>query len=388
MFKILTLNQISLQGLQQFPKEKYQISNESADPDAILVRSADLHHYAVPASLKAIARAGAGVNNIPIAQLTEKGIPVFNTPGANANAVKELVVAGMLMASRNIYPSWRYVQTLNGDDQQMDKAVEANKKQFVGFELTAKTLGVIGLGAIGVKVANAAIALGMNVIGYDPAITVQHAWELSALVKKAHSVEEILPQADFVSVHIPFMPATQDFFNAKRLQQMKNGAVLLNFSRAGIVNEEALFQALKDKKLRAYVCDFPNQRLLAHPQVIALPHLGASTLEAEENCAVMAVQQLREFLELGNIRNAVNYPEVVMPLSQGHRIGIANANVPNMVGQISTILAQANLNIMDLLNKSQGDVAYTLIDVNDEIPAAALQQIQQITGILSVRVIR
>lgn len=387
MFKILTLNQISPQGLAQFPPEKYQISTHITEPDAILVRSADLHTFSLPASLKAIARAGAGVNNIPVATLTSKGIPVFNTPGANANAVKELVIAGMLLASRNIYPSWRYMQTLQGNDQAIDQQVEAQKKQFVGFELLGKTIGVIGLGAVGVKVANAAVALGMNVIGFDPSISVQRAWELSALVKKAQHVEELLAQADFVSVHVPLTAETKDFFNSKRLEQLKTGAVILNFSRAGIVNETALLSALNQNKIRAYVCDFPTQQWLTHPKAIVLPHLGASTQEAEENCAMMAVQQLREFLEVGNIRNAVNYPEVIMPLPQGHRLAIANANVPNMVGQISTLLAKVNLNIIDLLNKSQGDVAYTLIDVNQPIPAEILQKIHQIEGILSVRVI-
>lgn len=386
MFKIQTLNNISPIGLEQFSRDHYEIASELMHPDAILLRSYNMHEFGIPTSLKAVARAGAGVNNIPIAKLTNLGIPVFNTPGANANAVKELVITGMLLASRNICASWDYARQLSGDDHQIDEQVEKNKKHFVGYEIAGRTLGVIGLGAVGVKVANAAIALGMKVIGYDPTITVQRAWELSANVQKAYNIDELLSQSDFITFHVPLTDETKNMINASRLNILKTGAVILNFARGGIIEEDALLKALEDNKVRAYVCDFPNRKMLMHPRVIALPHLGASTQEAEENCAVMAVQQLIDFLENGNIRNSVNFPEVIMPRN-AYRLAIANANVPNMVGQISTSLAKANLNIIDLLNKSKGEVAYTLIDLDEKISPQTFQEISKINGVLSARII-
>ncbi|QLH42802.1 MAG: phosphoglycerate dehydrogenase [Coxiellaceae bacterium] len=385
MFKIQTLNNIAAIGLEQLPRDSYEVASEIQHPDAILLRSFNMHSMELPATVKAVARAGAGVNNIPISKFTAQGIPVFNTPGANANAVKELVLTGMLLASRNICQSWEYTRKLTGDDHSIHEQVEKNKKNFVGFELAGRTLGVIGLGAIGVKVANAAIALGMQVIGYDPTITVQRAWELSAMVKKANSIDEVLSRSDYVTFHVPLTPDTENMINSSRLHILKPNAVILNFARGGIIDEGVLLQALNENKICAYVCDFPNSKLLANPKVIALPHLGASTHEAEENCAVMACKQLREFLEDGNITNSVNFPEVVMPRNGGYRLAIANANIPNMVGQISTKLASVKLNIIDLLNKSRGEVAYTLIDLNQEVPNHILDDIRQIEGVLSVR---
>lgn len=387
MFKIQTLNNISPIGLEKFPRDRYEIASDIQYPDAILVRSQVMHDLPVPETLRAVARAGAGVNNIPIKKYSDMGIPVFNTPGANANAVKELVITGMLLASRNICDAWNYTRQLSGDDKSIHEQVEKNKKRFVGFELAGKTLGIVGLGAIGVKVANAAIGLGMNVIGFDPAITVQRAWELSSTVRQAISLDDLLAKSDFISIHVPLIDKTRHLINASRLQVMKKEAVLLNFSREGIVDEEALVTALAAEQLQSYVCDFPSEKLLKHNNVIALPHLGASTLEAEENCAVMAATQLREFLEDGNIRNSVNFPEVFMPRNDGNRLAIANANVPNMVGQISTVLGHSSINIIDLLNKSRGDLAYTLIDIDQKISDATIQGIKAIQGVLSVRLL-
>lgn len=387
MFKILTLNNISVKGLERLPRDRYEVASEIQHPDAILLRSYKMHEMVLPATLKAVGRAGAGVNNIPVPKLTEKGIPVFNTPGANANAVKELVLAGMLIAARNVCQAWQFARQLNGDDETINKLVEAGKKDFVGFELPGKTLGVVGLGAIGVKVANAAIALGMRVVGYDPQVTVQSAWQLSSQVEKANSVEELLTRSDVVTLHIPETPATHHLINAVRLKIAKNNVVILNFAREGIVNSDDLLAALATGKVASYICDFPSNALKAHPRVVALPHLGASTAEAEENCAIMVADQVREFLEHGNIVNSVNFPEVNMPRMEGFRIAIANSNVPNMVGQISTAMAKANLNIIDMINKSKGDVAYTMADVDQPIPAAAVKTIAAINGVLSVWVL-
>ncbi len=387
MYKIQTLNNISPLGLEKFPLDRYEIASEIQHPDAILVRSQSMHEVQIPETLKIVARAGAGVNNIPVKKYSDLGIPVLNTPGANANAVKELVITGMLLASRNICQAWDYTRQLAGDDKSIHEQVEKNKKHFVGFELAGKTIGIIGLGAIGVKVANAAIGLGMNVIGFDPAITVQRAWELSSTVRQAVSLDDLLAKADFISVHVPLMEQTRHMINSSRLQVMKQEAVLLNFSREGIIDEEALVKALADGHIHAYVCDFPSEKLLKQAKVIALPHLGASTLEAEENCAVMAAMQLREFLEDGNIRNSVNFPEVFMPRNEGYRLAIANANVPNMVGQISTVLGKASINIIDLLNKSRGDFAYTLIDIDQKLSDATMQEIKAIHGVLSARLL-
>ena len=387
-YRILTLNNISPKGLARLPPARYQVGPELSAPDAILVRSADMHAFAVEPQVQAIGRAGAGTNNIPVAALSRRGIPVFNTPGANANAVKELVLAGLLLAARNLGPAWLFTRALDGDDAAIDAAVERGKKAFVGFELPGRTLGVVGLGAIGVEVANAAQALGMQVLGYDPKITVQRAWALSASVAQAASLEELFTRSDAVSVHVPLEEATRALVNAARLRLLKPDGILLNFARAGIVDDAAVIAALDAKALHGYVCDFPSVALRGHPRVITLPHLGASTLEAEENCAVMVAEQVRDFLENGNIRNSVNYPEAVLPRVPGTtRLAIANSNVPNMVGQISTCLAAAQLNIADLLNKSRGEFAYTLIDTDGAVDAEVLGHIRAITGVLTARIV-
>jgi len=387
-YRILTLNNISPRGLERLPRELYEVGPEVAEPDAILVRSAELEAAAIPASVRAIARAGAGVNNIPVAEMSRRGVPVFNSPGANANAVKELVLAGLLLAARNLGPAWLFTRALKGDDETIDREVERGKRQFVGFELPGRTLGVVGLGAIGVEVANSALALGMKVLGYDPQITVQRAWQLSASVEQALSLEDLFARADAITVHVPLNEATTGLVNARRLALMKPGGTLLNFARAGIVDDAAVIAALDGGRLRGYVCDFPNNALKDHAKVITLPHLGASTGEAEENCAIMAADQLREFLENGNVRNSVNYPEAVLPRLPGTtRFSIANRNVPNMVGQISTALAMHRINIADLLNKSRGEYAYTLIDADGALGAEVLEEIRAIAGVLSARIL-
>lgn len=386
MFKIQTLNPIASVGLSQFPKDEYEVTTEISNPDAILVRSAKMMGLAIPSSVRVIGRAGAGVNNIPVAELTKIGLPVLNTPGANANAVRELVLAGMLLASRNICQAFQYVGQLKVSEAEIDKQVEQDKKQFAGFELMGKTLGLVGLGAVGVKVANAAIDLGMHVIGYDPTISVSRAWELSAEVQQAHSLDSLLAEADFISFHVPLTPETKGLIKAPHFQRMKTGVVLLNFARDGILDNTALLQALDEKKVLYYVNDFPTLPLKDHPRAISLPHLGASTKEAEENCAVMIVKQVRQFLENGNISNSVNFPAVEMPrMSKEPRLAIVNANVPNMVAQISSKLATADLNISSLLNKSRDDIAYTLIDVNKKADAACLKEIASIEGVIQVR---
>lgn len=386
MYKILTLNNISLAGLELLPHDRYEVSSAITQPDAILVRSANMHDLAIPDTVKAIGRAGAGVNNIPVASMTAKGIPVFNAPGANANAVKELVLAAMLMAARNIGPAWEFARAQQGDDSAINKAVEAGKKHFVGFELPGRTLGVIGLGAVGVLVANAARALGMNVIGYDPTITVQRAWQLTADVQQALSVEDLLIGSDCVTLHVPLIEATRNLIDARRLQLLRPDSVLLNFARHGIVDDKAVIAALDATKLHTYICDFPSNLLNHHPRVITLPHLGASTKDAEDHCAVMVVNQIRDYLEHGTVQNAVNFPEIILPRSvSGYRIAIVNANVPNMVAQISADLGSANLNINDLFNKSRQEIAVTLIDVDGIPPAATLDQIRTIPGVMSVR---
>lgn len=387
MFKILTLNNISVVSLERLPRDKYEVASEMQHPDAILVRSFKMHDYPIPATVKAVGRAGAGVNNIPVDKLSAQGIPVFNAPGANANAVAELVLAGMLLACRNICPAWDFARRVDGDDASIDKQVEAGKKDYVGYELPDRTLGVIGLGAIGVRVANIAVSLGMKVIGYDPSITVQSAWKLSSEVQQAVSVDDMLSKVDFLSFHVPLLDATRNMLSRERIKLLKKGAVVLNFARSGIIDDAALVEALDAGKVYGYVCDFPGNLLKNHPRVVTLPHLGASTEEAEDNCAIMVADQVRDFLENGNIRNSVNFPEVLMPRSEGYRVGIANANVPNMVGQISTTMAKAGLNIVDLLNKSKGNLAYTLADVETPIPASVIQEIAAIEGVLAVRVI-
>jgi D-3-phosphoglycerate dehydrogenase len=384
-YQVLTLNKISPTGLKHLPANRYQVGDKVAHPDAILVRSHDMLEMEIPSSVLAIARAGAGTNNVPVKKMSERGAPVFIAPGANANAVKELVITGMLLASRNVVPALRFTAGLKGDDATMHKLVEDGKKDYAGTELQGRTLGIVGLGAIGRLVAKAAIGLGMKVIGYDPEITVDAAWSLSSQVKKAHSIEDVLRHSDFVTLHVPLLDATRNLIDDKRVAAMKSGAVLLNFSRDAIVNEDAVIAGLVSKHLRGYVCDFPSNKTLSNDKIIALPHMGASTEEAEESCAVMAVEQLREYLEHGNIANTVNFPNVSMPRESAFRLAIANANVPNMLGQISTALAKAGINIHNMTNKSRGDMAYTLVDTDTALPETLLFQIAAIPGVLMVR---
>ncbi|WP_129649306.1 phosphoglycerate dehydrogenase [Peristeroidobacter agariperforans] len=386
MFRVLTLNNISVRGLERLPRDGYEVASALSDPHAILVRSADMHSIDIPSSVIGVGRAGAGTNNIPVSRLSARGVPVFNAPGANANAVKELVITGMFLAARNVCQAWDYARNLKGSDEELDVAVEQGKKKFVGYELPSRTLGVIGLGAVGVEVANAAHLLGMRVLGFDPQITVQRAWQLSSGVQQALSLDDLFSRCDMVTVHVPLMEATRGFVNAARLRLLKDNGVVLNFSRAAIVDEKAVVEALDSGKLGAYICDFPTNAVKNHPKVVALPHLGASTGEAEENCAIMVADTLKDFLENGNIRHSVNFPEAVLPrTANSTRLSISNENVPNMVGQISTALANARLNIADLLNKSRGELAYTLIDVDGQVPAGVLDQLRKIEGVLNVR---
>ncbi len=385
MFKIQTLNNISVAGLERLPRDLYEVASEMACPDAILVRSAKMHDMEIASKVKAIGRAGAGTNNVPVSDMTARGVAVFNAPGANANAVKELVIAGMLIAARNIAQAWQFARGLEGDDAAINEAVEAGKKQFAGFELPGRTLGVVGLGAIGVEVANAARALGMQVVGYDPSITVRRAWQLESDVQAALSVDDLLSRSDFVTFHVPLNEQTQHMVNAERIRALPKDAVLLNFSRQGIIDDQAVVDALDQRLLYAYCCDFPTNLLKDHPRVVALPHLGASTKEAEDNCAIMVAEQIRDYLENGNVTNSVNFPAINLPRNGGLRLAIVNSNVPNMVGQISTDLANAGLNIIDMLNRSRGEVAVTLIDVDQHCPEETLAQIRGIDGVLSVR---
>jgi len=387
-FRILTLNQISPRGLERLPADRYEVGPELANPDAILVRSAEIPAASIAPSVRTIGRAGVGVNNIPVADMSRRGVPVFNAPGANANAVKELVLAGLFLAARNIGPAWLFARALRGDDAAIEEAVEAGKKQFVGFELPGRTLGVVGLGAVGVEVANAALTLGMKVLGYDPLLTVQRAWQLSASVEQALSLDDLFARSDAISVHVPLNDDTRALVNGTRLALMRAGGTVLNFARAAIIDETAVLAALDAGQLHAYVCDFPKRSLKDHPRVITLPHLGASTGEAEENCAVMVAEQVRDFLENGNIRNSVNYPDTILPrVPSTTRLGVANRNVPNMVGQISTCLAAHGVNIADLLNKSRGEYAYTLIDADGALGPQVLAQIRAIEGVLSARIL-
>ena len=384
-FKVLTLNNIAVEGLRRFPRKLYEVSSEMADPDAIVLRSHDMHNMEIPCSVAAIGRAGAGVNNIPIEALSKRGVPVFNAPGANANAVKELAVAGMLIGARNICNARDYVRGLDLDGDALDTAVEAGKKRFVGFELPGKTLGVIGLGAVGVEVANVALSLGMKVVGYDPAITVKRAWQLSAGVQQVDTLDQLFKESHFISLHVPLMDETRGLVNGDRLALMRSGGVVINFARGGVADDAAILGALNSGNLHGYITDFPKPLLIGHPNVIALPHLGASTSEAEENCAVMVAENLRDYLENGNVRFSVNFPETVIPRLGAYRITIANANVPNMVGQISTCLARANLNIEDLLNKSHGELAYTIVDLDDRVPEETIEELRAIDGVLALR---
>ncbi|MDD5248577.1 MAG: phosphoglycerate dehydrogenase [Rhodocyclaceae bacterium] len=384
-FQVLILNNVSANGLKRLPAERFACAKEVAKPDAVLLRSADMHSMDIPKSVLAIGRAGSGTNNIPVKAMSERGVPVFNAPGANANAVKELVLAGMLLAARNIGGAMKFVSSLDPADAEMEKKVEGGKKTYAGYELSGHTLGVVGLGKIGCLVADAAIKLGMNVIGYDPEITVDAAWSLPSQVKRGASLADVLKNSNFVTLHVPLVDATRKMINAESVELMKHGAVLLNFSREGVVDEAAVLAALDAKKLGTYVCDFPSAHVNAHAQVIALPHLGASTREAEENCAIMVADQVRDYLLDGNIQNAVNFPSVSMPRESGYRIAIANANVPNMVGQISTALAAAKLNIHNMVNKSKKDIAYTLVDVDSKVPKEVIDAIAKIEGVLAVR---
>ena len=383
--QVLVLNQVSANGLKRLPAELYKVGKDVTAPDAVLVRSADMHALAIPPSVVAVARAGAGTNNIPVKALSERGVPVFNAPGANANAVKELVLAAMLMTARNLAPALRFVAGLYVASPHLDKTVVDGKKAFAGFELAGHSLGIVGLGKVGCLVADAAIKLGMEVYGFDPHITVDAAWSLPAQVRKAASVADVLKNADFVTLHVPLIEATRHLVNADNLGLMRPGAVLLNFSREGVVDEAAVLAALDARRLAWYACDFPSAAAHAHAKVLALPHLGASTAEAEENCAIMVVDQLRAFLEHGNVVNAVNFPLVEMARESAYRVAIANANVPNMLGQISTAMADAGLNIHNMVNKSRGDMAYTLVDVDSPVAAPVLESLRAITGVLSVR---
>lgn len=388
MYKIQTLNNLSVKGLERLPRERYEVSSEIQNPDAIVLRSARMHGMEIPPTLKAVGRAGAGVNNIPVAEMSERGVAVFNAPGANANAVKELVVAGMFLAARDICQAWDFTRSLTGSDREINELTEAGKKRFVGFELPGRTLGVIGLGAVGVLVANAARAMGMKVIGYDPQITVRSAWQLASDVQPASSVDALVSEADLITFHVPETEATRGMVDAERLRMMRDGVVLLNFARSGIIDEAAVVEALNSGKMHAYVCDFPTGALKDHPRCITLPHIGASTHEAQDNCAIMVADGVREYLEVGNVSNSVNFPELVLPrANQGDRLAVVNANVPNMLGQISTAVAEAGLNIDDMYNKARGNLAYTVADVEGKITAKVVDQIRTIEGVLSVRVI-
>ena len=385
MYKILTLNNIADEGLRRFPSDRYDVATEIAQPDAIVLRSFDMHDMDIPASVAVIGRAGAGTNNIPVDAMSARGVPVFNAPGANANAVKELAIAALLIGARNLCAAADHVKGLNQANDELEMAIEAGKKQFVGFELPGKTLGIIGLGAVGVVVANAALDLGMKVIGFDPKMTVRNAWQLSAGVAQSETLEELFQGADAVTCHVPLVDATKGLVNRDRLARMNDSAILINFARGGVADNDAVIEALNSGKLHAYICDFPTPELIEHPKVVALPHLGASTTEAEENCAIMVVDNIKDYLENGNIQFSVNFPQCRLPRMDAYRITIANANVPNMVGQISTCLAEAGLNIEDLLNKSLGELAYTMVDVNGPVSEQTRQQLRAIEGVLTLR---
>ena len=385
MFNIRIYNSIANEGLARFPADLYAAPSEHEAPDGILLRSHDLHSVEIPSSVQVVARAGAGVNNIPVDALAARGIPVLNAPGANANAVKEAVVAGMLMAARNILPAWEHLRGLDLPAEQLHKAVESQKKQFAGQELSGRVMGVAGLGAVGVKVANAAVALGMRVFGYDPALALDRAWELSAQVGKGRSLEHVFAGADFVSIHVPLVDATRDLVSGELIRGMRKGGVLLNFARGGIVNLAAVTDALDSGWLSAYVCDFPEPELVRHPKAILLPHLGASTTEAEVNCAVIAADNLRAYLEDGNVRGSVNFPVIDLPRRDGYRLTIANSNVHGIVAKVSALLAEENLNIEYMMNMSRGDLAYTMLDLNDQAPPPVIQRLRAMEGILRVR---
>ncbi|MBN1602604.1 MAG: phosphoglycerate dehydrogenase [Chitinispirillaceae bacterium] len=388
MHKIQTLNKISALGLDLFPRDDYEIASEFNSPDAILVRSQNMLEMNIPESVKAIARAGAGVNNIPVEKCTAAGVVVFNTPGANANGVKELVLAGLLLSSRRIFPGLQWCKSLAGKGDEVPNLVEKGKNNFTGPEIKGKRLGVIGLGAIGVMVANDALELGMQVTGYDPFISVEAAWGLSRNVKRARGLESIFADSDYISLHVPLTEKTKGYINKERFNTMKKGARILNFARGGLVNNADLFDALNEGIVSCYVTDFPDEELLKHDRVIAFPHLGASTPEAEDNCAIMAVNQTKDFLEYGNIKNSVNFPNCELDMSAKHRIIIANRNIPNMVGQITTILAAEKINIADMLNRGKADIAYNIIDIDGDVDASVLDKIKTINGVIMVRLIK
>jgi len=383
--EVLVLNQISPVGLARFPSEHYSVIKEAKSPDVVLVRSQDLHAFDFGANVKAVARAGAGTNNIPVKILSARGVPVFNAPGANANAVKELVLAAMLIGARNLVPALGFVAALDPAAPKLEQLVEDGKKHFAGFELPNHTLGVIGLGKIGSLVADAAIRLGMQVLGFDPEITVDAAWSLPSQVRRASSIEEVLKASHFVSLHVPLVEHTQRLINVRNIEQARPGAILLNFSRNGIVEEQAAIKGLQTHRLKCYVTDFPTAGLLGRPGVVALPHLGASTHEAEENSAVMVVDQVRDYLEFGNMCNAVNFPDVAMARESPYRLAITNANVPEMLARMSHALGSRRINIHNMLNKSRGEMAYTLVDADSPVPPEALEDLRRIDGVLSVR---
>lgn len=384
MFNILTLNKIAKCGLDQL-NDNYKITDDAnVDADGIILRSFKMHDMELPESLKAVARAGAGTNNIPIDKCSEKGIVVFNTPGANANAVKELVIAGMLLASRDVIGGVAWANTLTGDD--VDKQVEKGKSNFAGCEIKGKTLGIIGLGAIGILVANAAYALGMEVIGYDPYLSVDSALKLSRHVKKANSPEEVYAAADYITIHVPLMDSTRNTINAETIAQMKDGVIILNFARGGLVNNADIKKALADGKVAKYVVDFADSETVNQPGIINIPHLGASTAESEDNCAVMAAQELADYLENGNILNSVNFPNCSLPEDSIGRIAIAHKNIPNVIAKFTEALS--SVNISDMINKSKGELAYTIINTDHAIPAEAIEKLNQIDAVIRVRVIK
>ncbi len=386
MYKIQTFNQISDKGLTRFPHQTYQVGADIANPDAILVRSHLLTREQLHPTLKAVARAGAGTNNIPVEDYTKAGVVVFNSPGANANAVKELVLCGLLLASRNVLPaiSWVSQQSPSTSYSDLNQLMEHHKKNFRGGELAGKTIGVVGLGAIGAQVADIAIQLGMKVLGYDPALSVDAAWRLANQVEKQENITSLISRSDYVTLHLPVLENTRNLIDRKIINYFKTGAVLLNFSRDAIVDDNALLDGLNSGRLSCYVTDFPTPNLLGHPKTILMPHIGASTDEAEDNCAVMAVDQLRDFLENGNIRNSVNFPNLHLERSSGTRLAIVNQNVPGMLGPILSILADRDIHVMDMLNKSRGDIAYNLIDIDGDIADDALADIRAINHVIKV----
>jgi D-3-phosphoglycerate dehydrogenase len=389
MFNIRTYNALSAKGLERFSNDKYIVGEACEAPEGFMLRSQKLHTEAVPDSLLAVARAGAGVNNIPVEQYTQQGIVVFNTPGANANAVKELIVAGLLLGSRDIYGGMSYVQELDhmDDSGEMGKLLEKEKKRFAGSEVTGKTLGVVGLGAIGSIIANLALDLGMDVIGYDPAISVEAAWQLSSRVERMESLEKLLASADFVTLHVPAIPATKHLINYETLSGMKSSAKVLNFAREEIVNTDDMVDALETGSIAGYISDFPTPALLGRKNVLLMPHIGASTAEAEENCAVMAADQLKDFLENGNIHNSVNYPPTKMSRNGGSRITFSNNNVPKVLGSVLSILADSEINVVDMVNKSRGEIAYNIIDVEGDISTQLKEKIAQVDGVMRVRLL-